>query len=46
MQNHTNKKFLKNIVDKRIEEEKSELKRAKIYDHGKKILTIKKNEKQ
>ncbi|WCR58385.1 hypothetical protein [Wolbachia endosymbiont of Ctenocephalides felis wCfeJ] len=31
---------------KKMEEEKSEVKRAKIYDHGKKIVTIEKNEKQ
>ncbi|MGL9688451.1 MAG: hypothetical protein ACR5K6_01550 [Wolbachia sp.] len=31
---------------KRIEEEKSEVKRAKIYSNGKRVVTIEKNEKQ
>ncbi|MDR2978803.1 MAG: hypothetical protein LBU56_05450 [Rickettsiales bacterium] len=31
---------------KRIEEEKGEVKRAKIYSNGKRVVTIKKNEKQ
>ncbi|WP_244662792.1 hypothetical protein [Wolbachia endosymbiont of Ceratosolen solmsi] len=31
---------------KRMEEEKSEVKRAKIYSNGERIVTIEKNEKQ